>query len=217
MKIEFENNVIVYNVEYGKGKKMTISIDSVGHITVKAPKGTSESVINNAVTAQGKAILKRLDEIQRIKELQKPKDYHSDAEFMYLGNHYKLSELLDKSESEGQILEDELKKFYISKCKKVINERVKIYAKELKVKPKSIRIVESQTQWGCCTWDKNINFNYKLIMAPIDIIDYVVVHELCHILHMNHDRSFWRKVGSIISDYQERQAYLVRYGSFMTL
>ena len=136
---------------------------------------------------------------------------------MYLGKHYNLSELIDINDGEVKNLEIKIKKFYISECKRVVNERVKIYEKELRVKAKSVKIVESQTQWGSCTWDKKIEFNYKLVMAPVHIIDYVVVHELCHILHMNHDRSFWRKVGSIIPDYQERQAYLAKYGSFMSL
>lgn len=215
MKVEFENSVIVFNVEYGKVKNISISIDPVGHISVKAPKGTSEYIINEAVIAQGKAILKRLEDIQRIKDLQKPKKYIPDEKFLYLGKHYKLNELININESEVESLEGELKKFYISECKKIVIERVKIYEKELRVKPKSIKIVESQSQWGSCTRDKKIEFNYKLVMAPVHIIDYVVVHELCHILHMNHDRSFWRKVGSIIPDYQERQAYLARYGSFI--
>lgn len=217
MKVEFEDTFIVFDVQYGKGKKMTISIDSVGHITVKAPIGTPESTINSVVKAQGKTILKRLDEIQRIKKLQEPKVYNSDEKFMYLGKHYSLSELIDISDGEEKNLEQKLKKFYISECKKLISERIKIYEKELRVKPKSIKIVESQNQWGSCTWDNKIEFNYKLIMASVHIIDYVIVHELCHILHMNHDRSFWRKVGSVIPDYYDRQLYLAKYGSMMTL
>ncbi|MDF2859192.1 MAG: hypothetical protein K0Q87_5043 [Neobacillus sp.] len=54
-------------------------------------------------------------------------------------------------------------------------------------------------------------------MAPIEIIDYVVIHELCHLIHMNHDRSFWRRVGSIIADYKEKQEFLARFGNYMTL
>jgi hypothetical protein len=54
-------------------------------------------------------------------------------------------------------------------------------------------------------------------MAPVEVIDYVIIHELCHLLHMNHDRSFWRKVGSLMPDYKEKEEYLARYGRAMTL
>ena len=54
-------------------------------------------------------------------------------------------------------------------------------------------------------------------MAPIEVIDYVIIHELCHLLHMNHDRSFWRRVGSIMPDYKEKEEYLERYGHSMSL
>jgi predicted metal-dependent hydrolase len=81
----------------------------------------------------------------------------------------------------------------------------------------TIEVVESKTKWGSCSSDKNLTFNYRLAMAPIEVIDYVIIHELCHLLHMNHDRSFWRRVGSIMPDYKEKQDFLARNGHSMTL
>ena len=99
----------------------------------------------------------------------------------------------------------------------VVEERIKIYHKQLKVNPKIIEIVESKAKWGSCSSNRKLTFNYRLAMAPIDVIDYVVIHELCHLLHMNHDRSFWRRVGSIMPDYKEKEAYLARNGHLMSL
>lgn len=110
-----------------------------------------------------------------------------------------------------------VKKFYIKTCKEIVNQRVKLYQEQLKVKPKVIGVDESTRKWGSCTSSKKIAFNYRLAMAPMEIIDYVVVHELCHLLHMNHDRSFWRKIGSLLPDYKKRQEYLEKYGSLMRL
>lgn len=110
-----------------------------------------------------------------------------------------------------------LKKFYIKKCKELAKERIKLYEKQLGVKPKTIEVDESKSRWGSCSSKKDITFNYRLIMAPIESFDYVVVHELCHLKHMNHDRSFWRLVGSIFPNYKERQKYLNKYGAFLTL
>jgi predicted metal-dependent hydrolase len=92
-----------------------------------------------------------------------------------------------------------------------------IYQKQLKVKPRTIEIVESGTAWGTCSSDKKITINYRLAMAPIEVIDYVIIHELCHLTHMNHDRSFWRRVGSVMPGYKEKQAFLENNGYFMLL
>ncbi len=217
MRIEIDGSVIEFDVQYGKRKKISIEIDSIGLITVKAPKNTSEDIIMNAVNQNRKAIKEKLDEISKTKEKPKFKIYNDQGRFLYLGKEYFLHELIDTSELGEEELKIKLKKFYISSCKKIIGERIKIYQQQLKVKPKVIEIVESKNQWGSCNSNKKITFNYRLAMAPVEIIDYVIVHELCHLIHMNHDRSFWRRVGSILPDYTKRQEFLMRYGHDMTL
>jgi predicted metal-dependent hydrolase len=136
---------------------------------------------------------------------------------LYLGQEYFIHELIEAGEAEEEELDRRLKKFYIMSCKKITAERVRIYQQQLRVKPKSVEVVESLNKWGSCNSDKKITLNYRLSMAPLPIIDYVIVHELCHLLHMNHDRSFWRLVGSIFPDYKKRQEFLDLYGHFMSL
>lgn len=136
---------------------------------------------------------------------------------LYMGKEYLIEELINANDLEEEEAEKQLKKFYITSCKKIIAERIKIYQQQLRVKPKIIEVVESKKQWGSCNTKRELTFNYRLVMAPIEIIDYVVVHELCHLLHMNHDRSFWRLVGSILPDYKKRQEFLNLYGCALTL
>jgi predicted metal-dependent hydrolase len=143
--------------------------------------------------------------------------YEDKGKFLYLGKECFLHELIETSELKEEELNKNLKKFYFSSCKKIVGERIKIYQKQLGVKYKSIEIVESRTKWGSCSSDKKLTFNYRLAMAPLVVIDYVIIHELCHLLHMNHDRSFWRRVGSIMPDYKEKQEFLSKYGHVMTL
>lgn len=143
--------------------------------------------------------------------------YNGEGKFLYLGKAFFLNELIDTEDLTEEELIINLKKFYISSCKKIVNQRVKLYQKQLRVKPKNIKVDESSTKWGACTSSKKISFNYRLVMAPMESIDYVVVHELCHLLHMNHDRSFWRKIGSVLPDYKKRQEHLEKYGSLMKL
>jgi predicted metal-dependent hydrolase len=217
MKVEFENTIIEFDVQYGKGKKLSIHIETNGFITVKAPKGTSKEMIISAVEQQGNWILKKIAEITKARELPKEREYQDQGKFLHLGKEYFLHELIDTSELGEEERKINLKRFYFSSCKKIVGERIKIYQQQLGVKPKSIQIIESKVKWGSCSSDKKLCFNYRLAMAPIEVIDYVIIHELCHLLHMNHDRSFWRRVGSIDPDYKKKEEYLAWHGRSMTL
>ncbi|WP_438297768.1 M48 family metallopeptidase [Sporosarcina sp. FA15] len=217
MKVEIENEIIEFNVQYGNRKKLAIQIDSFGFITVKAPNDTSKEMIVSAIESKGKRILEKIHEIEVAREAPKAREYHAQGKFLYLGKDRFLHELIDSSELNEEVLKRNLKKFYIASCRTIIEERIKIYQKQLKVKPKIIEIVESRAKWGSCSSDKKLTFNYRLAMAPVEVIDYVIIHELCHILHMNHDRSFWRRVGSIMPDYKEKEEYLARHGYSMSL
>lgn len=217
MKIEYDNQVIEFNVQYGNGKKISIHIDSSGRITLKAPKKTSEETIKGVVERHGKLIVEKLQSIEANKETPKLKEYEDEGKFLYLGKYYSLQELIETGDLNEEELKLKLKKFYFASCKKIVGERINRYQMQLRVKPKTIDIVESRTKWGSCSSDKKLTFNYRLAMAPVEVIDYVIIHELCHLLHMNHDRSFWRKVGSLMPDYKEKEEYLARYGRAMTL
>lgn len=122
----------------------------------------------------------------------------------YLGANRPLDEIINvENLSEMEIL-GRLMTFYVKSSEIVTKERTKIYQQLLKVTPRSIKIDKIPKRWGSCNSKKEITYNYLISVLPIELIDYIVVHELCHIYHMNHDRSFWRKIGSIIPDYKKR-------------
>lgn len=98
--------------------------------------------------------------------------------------------------------------FYTKVCKRMIDERLKFYQPQIKVKYKGFTIEDHQSKWGSCSSNKALTFNWRLIMLPLEAMDYVVVHELCHLVHMNHDRSFWRLVGKIYPQYKEAMKIL---------
>lgn len=217
MKIEMNNREIQCDVQYGKRKKIVIQIDSIGLITVKAPKHTREEELINAIMKNEKWIEEKLDEISKLQEKPKGRVYDGQGKFLYLGKEYALNELIETGELGEEELQTRLKKFYVTSCKKIVAQRIGPFQELLRVKPKNIEIIESKKKWGSCDANKNLTFNYRLAMAPMEIIDYVIVHELCHLLHMNHDRSFWRRVGSILPDYKEKQAFLNQNGYDMLL
>ena len=132
----------------------------------------------------------------------------------YLGEMIPLDEMISVDRfseagllSETQIIEA-VSKFYVRMSKQVTKERTEIYQKLLGVTPRSIEINKMCDRWGSCNFKREITYNYLIVTLPMELIDYIVVHELCHIYHMNHDRSFWRKVGSIMPDYKKRMKIL---------
>ncbi|GLX65725.1 M48 family metallopeptidase [Paenibacillus glycanilyticus] len=218
MKLQLDNHTIDINVLYSVRKKLYLQMDAMGRITVKAPNGTSDEVIQQAVKQHEQEIVKRLQAIAKAQQAApKVREYEDEGKFLHLGKYYPLQELIETEGLSEEELRLNLRKFYFASCKKVVAERIKPYQEKLKVKPKQIDIVESATKWGSCSSSKKLTFNYRLAMAPVEVIDYVIIHELCHLTHMNHDRSFWRLIGSIMPDYKEKEAYLARYGQAMTL
>lgn len=217
MKINIGNEMIEFDIQYAKRKKMYIHIALNGFITVKVPKATTEEEIRKAIEERKDWILDKLAEINKALQGVPEKQYEDEGKFLYLGNEYFLHELIDTTGLGEEDLKQSLKKYYFSSLKKIVPERVKFFEKQLGVKAKVIDIIDSKVKWGSCSSDKKLCFNYRLAMAPMEVIDYVVVHELCHLLHMNHDRSFWRRVGSVVPDYKKKEEYLARFGRRMTL
>lgn len=217
MKVNIENKSITFDVQYGKRKKISIHIDATGFITLKVPKNTSQEALVKVVEEKSEWIFEKLSALQQTEKISQTKAYHEQEKFLHLGKVYCLDELIALDGLGEEEAKRSLKKFYINSCKKVIDQRLKRYEKQLGVKPKAVEIVSSNTHWGSCSSDKKITFNYRLAMAPVEVIDYVVIHELCHLIHMNHDRSFWRRVGSIMPDYKSKQEFLASYGPYLTL
>lgn len=219
LTIEINNHIINCHIEYGKRKKASITMDLPYMVTIKAPNGTGEDLIRQLVAQHGEVILTKSALMQQALDGPQAKEYEEEGKgkFLLFGKEHALNELIDVEGCSEEDLRANLKKFYFAECKRMIGERIGRYQQELKVKPKSVDIVESATKWGSCSWDKKLTFNYRLAMAPLEVIDYVIIHELCHIHHMNHDRSFWRRVGSIMPDYKAKEDYLMRNGRAMTL
>lgn len=217
MEITIDNKTIYFQVQYAKRKKTTLEITPEGLITVKAPKHTEEQEILKFVQSHAKTLLAHQAQLVNRKYISNKKSYNEDENFLYLGKVVTLNDILEVIPETEEEIQAELKKFYTNKTKKIVKERVQHYEKIIGVNAKGITVVDSTKTWGTCNSLKQLTFNYRLSMAPMSSIDYVVIHELCHILHLNHDRSFWRKVGMYDPDFKKHQEYLDRFGFFMTI
>jgi len=100
---------------------------------------------------------------------------------------------------------------------KHIGDRVSYFASKVGVEPKKVVIKDHSHRWASCTSDGTVTFNWKCMMAPTKIIDYVVVHELCHIHVRDHSQSFWNEVDKVIPDYRERKLRLRKHGAALDL
>lgn len=98
-------------------------------------------------------------------------------------------------------------------ARSLIEEKCRYYGRVMGVDYERISIREQKTRWGSCSSKGNLNFNWKLILMPEEILDYVVVHELAHRKEMNHSPAFWKIVGRVIPDYPERRAWLKAHGA----
>jgi predicted metal-dependent hydrolase len=103
-----------------------------------------------------------------------------------------------------------LRHWYNAKAKIHFLERARWIAKALEIRQPSISVVEQSKRWGSCDAEGRIRLNWRLVMAPVALIDYVIAHEACHILERNHSRRFWRSLETIMLDYENRVRHLDR-------
>lgn len=226
MVITQNDKTIEFNIIYKKRKTFGIYIDIYGNIEVRVPKDAKELQITQMVEERFEWIIKKSNEMKERSKGYSKKTYVQGEKFMYQGQEYPIEvietdgpdknnavlqegilKVYVKTHEETQV-QEALKRFYYQQCKALIDIRIRHYQGQIKIKPKSIRLADNKTNWGTCNSKRELTFNWRLIMAPVEVLDYVIVHELCHIIHMNHDRSFWRLVGKYFPDYEASQRWL---------
>ncbi len=106
----------------------------------------------------------------------------------------------------------ELEKWYRKQALSVIREKAEKYADILKVSYNDIRIKDQKSRWGSCSSRKNLNFNWRILMAPEPVCDYVIIHELCHLVYMDHSPRFWGFVEQICPDHKQHRKWLKENG-----
>jgi predicted metal-dependent hydrolase len=226
---------IRFEIKYKKRTSMSISIDLYGNVEVQAPKGISDERVIQALEGKWEWIQQKLKEMKDRTHGSEVKTYEHGETFLYLGKEYPIEISHDINTEQDRVvfekeklhiivkhLEDEkikqaLKRFYYQQCKMLVEKSIKSYQINFKSKPRSIRITDNKTNWGTCDSRQQLTFNWRLAMAPQSVIDYVVVHEMCHMVHLNHDRSFWRLVGKILPDYKQQENWLALSSWKMTV
>jgi predicted metal-dependent hydrolase len=213
-------------------KTMTLRIDRQGRVVVRAPLYTVRADIESFYQQNRAWVAGKLAERQAIQSMCKPKSFVPGEEFLFLGKSYPLR----FGETNGKVptlsfcshgftlprdhaakARDLFIKWYKIKAWEKITERVLCFSKRLDLIPQGIRLMTARTQWGSCSPDNRLSFNWKLVLAGDASIEYVVAHELLHIKEKNHSSRFWGALESFMPDYKERKAWLDENGHLLNI
>lgn len=241
-KIKLNEEEIKFEIIRSKRKTIGIIVNADQELIVRSPNRTSIRKIKFLLTKKEDWILEKLAKMAEIKAPPAAKEFISGETFLYLGQKYSLkliaeadikqikieldqdkliikypAELQNKQEKRKDTVREQLVSWYRSRAKMKINELINIHKKHLDVEPNNIVIKKQKKRWGSCSGKKNLNFNWKIIMAPQKVIEYLVVHELVHLIHPNHSKDFWQTVAEYIPDYEEKKEWLRINGRRLTI
>ncbi|MGR6835174.1 M48 family metallopeptidase [Syntrophomonas erecta] len=227
---QYGDIIIKFDLSYSRRKSISISVEAPGKVSVVAPMGLSEYETINIVKSKARWIIQKLYEVRDVKTVPINKDFVNGESFLYLGRNYSLQLKVDTTLKkpvvklyQGKFMvntptrdEEAIKKamesWYRSKAREQIEKRLKFYQPKVGVKPARVMIKDQKKRWGSCSSKGNLNFNWRSVMAPSPVLDYIIVHELCHLVHLNHSREFWNLVSAILPDYGNRKDWLRKNG-----
>lgn len=227
---------IDYQLMPGTNRSTTdIVIERNGAVVVRPPEGFSEAQVDAVVESKRMWIYRNLAEWRDLNATAVVREWVNGETFLYLGRSYRLSLVSDQDcdvkLNEGRFClkrnlidaggHDAAKKafetYYMAKGLQRIKDRVKYYAPKVGVEPSDLKVKDMGYRWASCSKANVLSFHWKCMMAPPKIIDYIVVHELCHIHHRNHSDAFWNEVDKVMPDYRERKDWLRNNGASLDL
>lgn len=185
--------MLEYQIVYSARRTLAIQIKADGSVVVRAPKRCSKALVEQFVREkQDWAAKKQMEILRNVQEreqqaAQLPKWTAADYREQKMRAAWRFK------------------------------QRVVYYAEQMGVSYGRITVRDQQTRWGSCSTQGNLNFNWRLILAPQEVLDYVVVHELAHRVEMNHSERFWSVVESVLPDYRQRRQWLRKHGDMLML
>lgn len=212
-----------------KRKSLCIEILDNQEIILRVPLKAKEKDIINFILKHKNWIEKKLKILKDTEEKFKPKNFVDGEKFLFLENYFELR-LVEKQrenllfnngfylkKSKKESAKEIFKKFYKNMAKEIISERVKFYVEKFGFKYNKIKITSANKRWGSCSSKNNLNFSYRLVMAPLEIIDYIVIHELVHTINKTHNKTFYNEVSKILPNYKLRENWLKENGYLLKI
>jgi predicted metal-dependent hydrolase len=213
-----------YEVIFSHRRTLGLTVERDRSVVVRAPSGTTLERIEEFVQARKRWIIEKQEHPQKYRPPRPIKELVSGESVLYLGRTYRLD--VRNSEAEQVTLDGKFficgprnvdlqklfRNWFIERAKLAIAPRVDFYAQRMGIQYKAVMISDMKYRWGSCTPKKNLNFNWRLVKAPMHVVDYVVVHELAHILEHNHSPRFWQHIKTQVPKFEAGKDWLKRHG-----
>jgi hypothetical protein len=213
-----------YSIVRSNRKTVKVIVERDRTVIVRAPHEISEEAIAVAMEKRQRTILQKINNNQKYPFERRAKEFVSGESLLYLGRFYQLQIVDDPVDGvlfEGKFIisRDNQKQakqlfqnWYHRRAAEIIVPAAVSIAKQIGVSFNKINILDLKFRWGSCTPKDNIHFNWRLIKAPANVIDYIIVHELTHLLEANHTSKFWHRVKTSLPKYQAQKKWLLEFG-----
>lgn len=229
---------MIYTIKKNPNRKTaSVSVAPDNSVSVIVPDNLTDDEIEKIIKKKTQWILKKKALNNEVQKPAKAKEFVSGEAFAYLGRNYRLkleygaftpisyigARLVvgvDKgasNDAQQEHIKSSIIDWYKVHALTKFKQRIKKYTSLLNVTPKSIKLGDFKAQWGSCHLDQTIVLNWKVIMAPMSIVDYVIAHELCHLVHHDHSAEYWRLLNKVMPDYAERKDWLRINGAYLDL
>ena len=235
LKFDYGSRIITFNLIYRKRKTMSIEVETPGEVTVIVPVGTATEDVIEKVKSRAGWIVSKQYESKFINDTKIEREAVSGESYMYLGRNYSLDIRVDENIDnisvklfQGKFVvntytkdEDLIKKamenWYREKTLAKVKERVSYYSSYFNDEVTTVKVKEQKKRWASCTSKNELLFNWRCVMAPVFVLDYIVVHEMCHMEYKNHSKDFWNRVYAVMPDYEVRKLWLRNNGIKMDI
>jgi len=228
-----DTDLLSYQIVRSKNRKrtMTLKLERNGAVIILVPEKTPNEEIDCFFRSKILWITKRLEEYRKlVGKTGGSRRYVTGERFFYLGEEYPL-EVIDGRSAKLSLYRgvfrlcsdhnadgrEMFRAWYRARARDIFAERVDFYGRRLDLSWKGIRITSARTRYGSCSSDDRLSFSYRLVMAPYDVIDYIVVHELAHIRVKNHSKRFWEYIEKVMPDYKRRKEWLAARGHLLDI
>ncbi len=216
-----------YEVKYSKRKTLNISVERDRRIIVRAPENLPLKKIDEIVQSKRFWLKEKLNHSQKYPIVAESKEFISGETLMYLGRNYQLLvveepikgvefnqrfRISKQNQSNANAL---FKEWYLAQALKKIKPLATHYSKNLGVTYNQLKTSEMKYRWGSCTPANNIIFNWRIIKAPMYVLEYLVVHELVHLLETNHTSRFWNILSVQVPHYNKAKEWLKKNGHLL--
>jgi predicted metal-dependent hydrolase len=235
-RVQFGLTPIEYKIQRSHRRTtISIAIDPDVGVLVTAPRLVARERLDQVVLTKGHWIARGLRHLSDRPPANHSKEFVSGEGFYYLGRQYRLRletgpirplrlengiltlpvpPGLSEANVEGYA-RAALVDWYRGRAGKYLKARCRAWAHKLKVEPQALALSEPATRWGSTSKDGTIRLNWRIVQAPSTLVDYVVAHELCHLVHRDHGREFWSMLGRVMPDYEARKQRLREVGPGM--